>query len=295
MASATRGLFSGISSINCTSCARVIINSRYRCSIRPYNKHLENQNNGILIHNVHTDQKRDVRTHTAGFTTLHVLLPRKIKLQHYEQNQIFAASSSFSSKSSSSCPFRILSIPKDSLYSTAKKTFLKIAMQNHPDTIHQNLSKSDPQYEAKLKKGENTFRIAREAFETLVEGDDGFCRLRIEVEAEAELEEMNDEQFDAWFLHETGHSNPYNFNLDPQTMREVAEAAETMGGGAERDGGMWGLARMVGNAVKDGKSGANVLSLEAGVIRDGEDVEDRGRLRRRRQMGGTMRNTGRRR
>jgi hypothetical protein len=45
----------------------------------------------------------------------------------------------------------------------------------------------------------------------------------------------------AWFLNETGHSNPYDFNLDPQTMREVAEAAETMGGGAERDGGMWGL------------------------------------------------------
>lgn len=68
-------------------------------------------------------------------------------------------------------------------------------------------------------------------------------------------------------------------------MREVAEAAETMGGGAERDGGMWGLARMIGNTVRDGKEKGNVLRLEAGnVYRD--DVSDAnmdGTLRRRRR------------
>ena len=93
----------------------------------------------------------------------------------------------------------------------------------------------------------------------------------------------------AWFLNETGHSNPYNFDLDPQTMREVAEAAETMGGGAERDGGMWGLARMIGNTVKDGKNqqNGNVLRLEAGGnIGDVEDDLDiDGTLRRRRRSG----------
>ena len=72
-------------------------------------------------------------------------------------------------------------------------------------------------------------------------------------------------------------------------MREVAEAAETMGGGAERDGGMWGLARMIGNTVKDGKaSGGNVLRLEQGEIqREGDGADLDGTLRRRRRVGGT--------
>ena len=66
-------------------------------------------------------------------------------------------------------------------------------------------------------------------------------------------------------------------------MREVAEAAETMGGGAERDGGMWGLARMIGNTVKDGKEKGNVLKLEAGEIQSDEDLNLEGTLRRRRR------------
>lgn len=90
-------------------------------------------------------------------------------------------------------------------------------------------------------------------------------------------------KFSAWFLNETGHNTPYNFDLDPQTMREVAEAAETMGGGAERDGGMWGLARMIGNTVKDGKEKGNVLKLEAGEIQSDEDLNLEGTLRRRRR------------
>ncbi len=71
-------------------------------------------------------------------------------------------------------------------------------------------------------------------------------------------------------------------------MREVAEAAATMGGGAERDGGMWGLARMIGNAVKDGKEKGNILRLEAGEIRrHDDDEEDEGKFRRRRRRGGS--------
>jgi hypothetical protein len=73
-------------------------------------------------------------------------------------------------------------------------------------------------------------------------------------------------------------------------MREVAEAAETMGGGAERDGGMWGLARMIGNTVKDGKenNSKSILSLESGDIRSNLNKSDglnhlEGKLRRRRR------------
>jgi len=45
--------------------------------------------------------------------------------------------------------------------------------------------------------------------------------------------------FSAWFLHETGKNNPYQFDLDPATIREVADMTEKLGGdfgGGERDG-----------------------------------------------------------
>ena len=190
------------------------------------------------------------------------------------------------SSQSNPCPFKALGIPKNSTYAKAKTSFLKIAMKNHPDTIQQHISKDDPSYDKKLKQSVELFRKARVAFESLVEGDGGECRLKVDAEAEEEMKQsMTNEQFEyvfvfvvfvcsisishlfihidvyllsltltismifrfflnlfhysAWFLNETGHSNPYSFDLDPQTMREVAEAAETMGGGAERDGGMW--------------------------------------------------------
>eukprot|EP00567_Pseudictyota_dubia_P010124 CAMPEP_0197462716 /NCGR_PEP_ID=MMETSP1175-20131217/59883_1 /TAXON_ID=1003142 /ORGANISM="Triceratium dubium, Strain CCMP147" /LENGTH=64 /DNA_ID=CAMNT_0042998297 /DNA_START=15 /DNA_END=205 /DNA_ORIENTATION=- len=61
--------------------------------------------------------------------------------------------------------------------------------------------------------------------------------LREEVELEKELmSQMSDKEFDAWFEHETGHSNPFQFDLDPATMREVADMTEEIGGGLDRDG-----------------------------------------------------------
>ena len=68
-------------------------------------------------------------------------------------------------------------------------------------------------------------------------------------------------------------------------MREVAEATETMGGGLDRDGGMWTLASMVSNSVKSGKGGGNPLRLAAGEIKDGEQdqTDSEGTLRRRRR------------
>jgi hypothetical protein len=88
-------------------------------------------------------------------------------------------------------------------------------------------------------------------------------------------------------MSETGHNNPYQFDIDPETMREVAEATESMGGGLDRDGGMWTLASMVSNSVKSGKGGGNPLRLEAGEIKKGGQNETNleGSLRRRRRPG----------
>ena len=124
---------------------------------------------------------------------------------------------------------------------------------------------------------------ARTAFESLVADENGQCILRIQAEA---MEELSNEQFDAWFMNETGYDNPYQFDLDPQTMREVATAMETMGGGLDRDGGMWTLAAMVSNSVKEGKNSGSTLRLEAGEVKDKIPVEDlEGILRRRRRSG----------
>lgn len=69
-------------------------------------------------------------------------------------------------------------------------------MQNHPDTIHQHISKDDKMYDEKIKKSGDIFRKARTAFESLVEDEStGLCLLRIEVEAKEEME-MNNEQFE---------------------------------------------------------------------------------------------------
>jgi len=191
---------------------------------------------------------------------------------------------SSSRSSASPCPFRTLRISKATQYKSAKKTFIKIAMTNHPDVLNQRLDKESPDFEAELKKSVDAFMRARKAFESLVEGEDGGCMLRVEAEAIDQM--MNDEQFDSWFENETGFTNPYQFDLDPKTMREVAAATASMGGGLDRDGGMWTLANMVANSVKEGKNAGSTLRLEAGEIRDKIPVQEiEGILRRRRRPG----------
>ena len=103
-------------------------------------------------------------------------------------------------------------------------------MENHPDIVQQHFDEDSPDYEKGMKEAVDIFMKARSAFESLTEADDGGCILRIELDAN---KEMNDAQFDEWFESETGFRNP-QFDLDPKTMREVAAATETMGGGLDR-------------------------------------------------------------
>lgn len=105
---------------------------------------------------------------------------------------------------------------------------------------------------------------------------------------------MTNEEFDSWFEKETGHSNPFNFDLDPELMREVADMHEEMESshGLDRDGGMWHLASLISSTVKSGKEGgaASVLKLEAGSVKDvGEEAKGRLERRRRRARGGRIR------
>jgi hypothetical protein len=157
-------------------------------------------------------------------------------------------------------PFKILKIPEGAtLYKDAKKKFLQIAMKNHPDMGSQDLS------EQEKEEMRETFIQARMAFEKLAEDPmDGTAILKVDLEDAME-------NFDSWFRSETGLETPFQFDLDPQTMKEVATMTETIGGGLDRDGGMWALARMVTASVKAGSDAATVLRLESGDVKGNGD------------------------
>lgn len=164
-------------------------------------------------------------------------------------------------------PFKVLGVKEEAKYSVAKQKFLKIAMNNHPDT-------ADVDNEEDRDKLRDIFISARRAFEQLIEAPDGSILLK----EEAEL--MPD--FDQWFQQETGLKNPFDVEMDPQTMKEVAEMTERDGGGLDRDGGMWQLAKMVTNAVNSGGDANAMLRLEGGAINTQNRQID-GQLRRRKK------------
>jgi hypothetical protein len=170
-------------------------------------------------------------------------------------------------------PFKVLSMPPGSLYKDVKRKFLKIAMTNHPDTHAEDLTNEE------REKMRNIFIQARVAFELLTEDDDGTAIL-ISEKVDSE-DAMNN--FDSWFKSETGLHTPFQFDMDPETMKEVAKMTETVGGdsGLDRDGGMWALARMVTSAVKAGGDAATILRIESGDIK-GQNRSN-GELRRRRK------------
>lgn len=167
-------------------------------------------------------------------------------------------------------PFKVLGIPEASLYKHVKKKFLQIAMKNHPDTHEDSMS------EEEKEKMRDIFINARIAFESLVEDDDGTAILK-------EDKEDAMENFDSWFKSETGLNTPFQFDMDPETMKEVAEMTDEIGGGLDRDGGMWALAKMVTATVKSGGDAATMLRLEAGDTKQDRDRRVNGQLRRRRK------------
>ena len=159
-------------------------------------------------------------------------------------------------KRTKSGPFSVLGVSSEEQYSAVKRNFLELAMKHHPDT-----SKARTKDEEAMSR--EIFIAAREAFEAIVEGPKGVAVLRTESDKKWEEEELNN-----WFRQESGGFDiPY---MDPQSMKEVAEMTNTVGGqgGLDRDGGMWTLARMITQNVETGGDGSAILQLEAGAERD---------------------------
>ena len=127
------------------------------------------------------------------------------------------------------CPYRTLNIPKDTTYVHAKKSFLKIAMKHHPDSVGNDCEKTQ-------QKSQSIFMKCRAAYESLVECEDTGNAI-LKSEAEEVSRSMTNEEFDNWFEKETGHNNPFAFDLDPKVMREVADMHSDMEGshGLDRD------------------------------------------------------------
>lgn len=181
------------------------------------------------------------------------------------QNNYF--SSRRHAKTKQDDPFKILGISIDTPYVEAKKTFLRIAVDHHPDT-------SGAKTDKERDYSRDVFIRARQAFEQLVEAPDGSIWHKKEAEAMP--------NFDDWFLRETGLNSPFDVNLDPQTIKEVAAMTEEYGGGLDRDGGMWQLAKSITTAHKAGGDGSDILRLESGDLNP-KSRHINGDLRRRRK------------
>jgi hypothetical protein len=148
--------------------------------------------------------------------------------------------------------FAVLGVTRSHKYVAVKSAFLQIAMKHHPDTVT-----ADTEDERESSK--EIFVAARKAFEAIVAGPDGLAILK------SETADYVEEDLDQWFKSETGYDMPF---MDAATMKEVAEMTESVGGGLDRDGGMWTLAMSGGGYRRICGDGRSLLQLEAGVARD---------------------------
>ena len=105
-------------------------------------------------------------------------------------------------------------------------------MKHHPDTVGNDCAETQA-------KSQTIFMKCRKALESLEEcAQTGMAILK--TDAELIKRSMSNEDFDSWFEKETGKQNPFQFDLDPKVMREVAEMHNDMEGshGLDRDGGV---------------------------------------------------------
>lgn len=152
-----------------------------------------------------------------------------------------------------------------------KSAFLKLAMTTHPDLVPEDEKESAEAHFIKIRMAFEQIRPLENGMAALVDSDDSGLA----------SDEAVDE-FDDWFYGETGRQAPIGaFQLDRETMIEVAKMEGEVEHGLDRDGGMWHLAGMIANAVKDGGNADNVLKLEMGEVN-----EDAGPTKRRKRRKG---------
>ena len=170
------------------------------------------------------------------------------------------------SRWTSSCPFDTLGLTKNVSYKEVKKTFLRLAIQSHPDT-------------SKSKGGKDNFLRYRAAFESLTEGKKGEAKpLNDDMTSS-----MPENDFEEWYHHETGYHVPYANDVmqDTNLMREIAKATEGMSQGGLDKGGMWQLAASVRERLKNGNLPPPMLATGK---RSTDDTSGSVKRRRRRKQ-----------
>ena len=184
------------------------------------------------------------------------------------------------------CPFETLGVSSDDTYKNVKQAFLKLAMRHHPDLVRSDSKDAESNLKAK-EEAEEKFIQIRQAFEKIRPLDCGGAAIfgdGLSPKDRLAKDEAVD-QFDDWFFSETGKHPIGSFHLDRETMIEVAKMEGEVEHGLDRDGGMWHLAGMIANSVKQGgKGGAeSVLKLTMG---DGSDDGEFGPTNRRKRRRG---------
>jgi hypothetical protein len=129
-----------------------------------------------------------------------------------------------------------LGIHKSATYQQVKRRFVELALEHHPDKVESSKDKH---------KNKEHFIKFRQAFEALKEGQDGMVFMR---EKEEHLW-TSDEEFNAWFYEETGHSDVM-FRMDMKTRKEVIDVVNSQSQGGLDRGGMWEMARKMADQEK---------------------------------------------
>ena len=106
-------------------------------------------------------------------------------------------------------PFKVLGVKENMPYKDVKRAFLKIAMENHPDTAAHKAAT-----EEELNQMRDLFISARTAFESLTE-----CTREGVAIRKSDVEDDEMDNFDSWFKSETGFDTPFQFDMDPETMK----------------------------------------------------------------------------
>ena len=106
-------------------------------------------------------------------------------------------------------PFKILGVKENMPYKDVKRAFLLIAMENHPDTAAHKAAT-----EEELNQMRELFISARTAFESLTE-----CTREGVAIRKSDVEDDEMDNFDSWFKSETGFDTPFQFDMDPETMK----------------------------------------------------------------------------
>jgi len=173
-----------------------------------------------------------------------------------------------------------------------KKTFLRLALESHPDVATSNsssirtsasvghLSSEDAQ-QWKKRQIENFLRY-RSAYESIVELADGSASIRQscaegDYVSSHEKDYSTDQEFQSWFYAQSKYAGSHdegNLALDPKTLREVADVADNMAQGGLDRGGMWAFAATVRDGLKRKHGRADTdeaLPISSGVTTNDAD------------------------